>query len=84
MLKFLLGIGCGVALGLMFAPASGDETREQLLRAAQKPGDLAREKVAGIRQRVADMGADLGRQAAEKAIDRVVPEGLSGGQQRQG
>jgi len=27
MLKFLIGIGCGVGLGLLIAPARGEETR---------------------------------------------------------
>lgn len=77
MLKFLIGIGCGVGLGLLIAPAAGEETREQLLDIAKRPGDAARQKVQQVREDVAQMGANLGRQVAEKAVDKVIPEGLN-------
>ena len=77
MLKFLIGIGCGVGLGLLIAPARGEETREQLMELASRPGDVARQKVQEVRENIAEMGADLGRQVAQKAVDKVVPEGLN-------
>jgi len=77
MLKFLLGIGCGVGLGLLIAPAPGEETREQLMDLATRPGDLARQKVQEVREDIAQMGANLGRQVAEKAVDKVVPDALN-------
>jgi gas vesicle protein len=84
MLKFLIGIGCGVGLGLLIAPASGEETREQLLELAQRPGDAVREKVQEVRENIGEMGANLGRQAAEKAVDKVLPDTLSPQARRQG
>jgi gas vesicle protein len=77
MLKFLAGIGCGVAVGLLIAPAPGEETRRQLLEFAKDPGAAARRKVADIREDIAQAGADLGRRVAEKAVDKVIPEGLN-------
>jgi gas vesicle protein len=77
MLKFLLGIGCGVGLGLLIAPAPGAETREQLMDLASRPGDIARKKVQEVREDIAQMGANLGRQVAEKAVDKVVPDALN-------
>jgi gas vesicle protein len=77
MLKFLIGIGCGVGLGLLIAPARGEETREQLMDLASRPADLARQKVQEVREDIAQMGAEMGRQMAEKAVDKVVPEGLN-------
>jgi gas vesicle protein len=77
MLKFLIGIGCGVGLGLLIAPAPGEETRRQLLELAKNPREVARRKVQEVREDIAQMGANLGRQVAEKAVDKVVPEGLN-------
>lgn len=76
MFKFLLGIACGIGLGLLFAPAPGEETRARLADAARRPGELARDKVQEVREDIAQMGADLGRQVAEKAVDKVTPEKL--------
>jgi gas vesicle protein len=77
MLKFLIGIGCGVGLGLLIAPAPGEETRRQLMELATHPREVARRKVQEVREDIAQMGADLGRQVAEKAMDKVIPEGLN-------
>jgi len=77
MLKFLIGIGCGTALGLLIAPAAGEETRKQLLEVAKNPREAAQRKVQDVREEIAQMGADLGRQVAEKAVDNVIPEGLN-------
>jgi gas vesicle protein len=77
MLKFLLGIGCGVGLGLLVAPAPGEETRRQLLEIARNPREAARRKVQDVREDIAQMGADLGRKVAEKAVDQVIPESLN-------
>jgi gas vesicle protein len=77
MLKLLAGIGCGVVVGLLIAPAPGEETRRQLLEIARNPREAARRKVADIREEIAQAGADLGRRVAEKTVDKVIPEGLN-------
>jgi gas vesicle protein len=77
MLRFLIGIGCGVGLGLLIAPDAGEETRKQLLQIARNPREAAQRKVQDVREEIAQMGADLGRQVAEKAVDNVIPEGLN-------
>jgi hypothetical protein len=61
---------------MLFAPAPGEETRARLAEAARRPGDLARDKVQEVRENVAQMGANIGRQVAEKAVDKVTPEKL--------
>lgn len=38
MKAFLVGLGIGVGLGVLFAPMSGEQTREKM---AQRAGDLA-------------------------------------------
>ncbi len=76
MLKFVIGILCGVAAGLLLAPAAGSETREELMQRIKDPAGLARDKVAEVREKVGEMGANLGREAAQKAVDKVIPENL--------
>jgi gas vesicle protein len=83
MLKFVIGLGCGIGLGLLIAPASGEETREQLLELASRSGDVARQTVQQVREDIAQMGANLGRQVAEKAVDKGIPDTLSPQARRQ-
>ena len=76
MLKFALGIISGMALGLLVAPAAGEETRQQLATAVKDPKAAARKQVAEIREKIGDAGAKAGRQTAQQAADKVIPEGL--------
>ena len=84
MLKLIAGILCGTAVGILLAPAPGARTRRRLAQAVRDPEELARETVAGVRERAGNMGARLGQDAAEKAVDRVVPEKLRSSPQRTG
>lgn len=84
MLKFIAGLVCGAGVGLLIAPASGEDTRRRLAQAVRDPEELARETVTNIREKAGDMGADLGRQAAQKAVDQVMPEKLNPEQRRSG
>ena len=77
MLKFLAGIGTGIGIGLMVAPAAGRETRRQLLETAKDPTGAVRNQVEQVRQKAGDMGANVGRQAAQQAVDKVIPEKLN-------
>lgn len=40
----LVGAGVGVGLGMLFAPASGEETRSNISEKVQKAGDKVRER----------------------------------------
>jgi hypothetical protein len=42
----LIGVGIGVGVGLLFAPASGEETRENLADRVQGLGDRVRSRVS--------------------------------------
>ena len=55
---FLAGIGCGVAVGILYAPSSGDETREAL---RAKAG----ESTQRVRQQ-AGQWIDRGREAVNQ------------------
>ena len=84
MLKFVTGILCGVGVGLLIAPASGERTRRQLLRVVREPQEVARQAVSTIREKAGNMGANVGRQAAQEAVDKVIPEKFSPSQRRSG
>lgn len=87
-MKFLLGLGVGIGLGLLFAPARGEETREKLMRQAEDLAEAPRRKmeetISDARQAAGDKGAEIGRKAAERAVDKIT-ESVTGttGQRRQ-
>ena len=71
MLKFLVGLGCGIGLGLLVAPAAGSETREQLLDTLEERGvplrdsveqvkQIGREKLSDLRDKAGDLGLPVG------------------------
>jgi YtxH-like protein len=45
-LAFFAGIGTGIAVGMLFAPASGEETRSSLADTAQSMSDKVRGRVS--------------------------------------
>jgi gas vesicle protein len=51
---FLVGLGIGSLIGILFAPKSGDETRGYLAKKARKGNELARKKVREMRVRGED------------------------------
>lgn len=51
-MRFLLGLTIGCAVGLLFAPASGEETRARI---AEKVDANAREKAREIGARAGEM-----------------------------
>lgn len=52
--SFLLGLGVGVAIGMLFAPKSGQETRDYLKSKAGEGTDFLKQR-----------GADIGQSASE-------------------
>ena len=63
---FLLGLGVGVGLGMLFAPKSGQETREIIKNKAGEGTDFIKQRGADLKQTAGewvDKGKDaLGRQ----------------------
>ena len=64
--SFLLGLGVGVAIGMLFAPKSGQETREVIKNKAGEGTDYLKQRGVEFKQSAAewvDKGKDaLGRQ----------------------
>lgn len=52
---FLVGLGLGALLGILFAPKSGEETREYLLDKANEGRDYAQRKARELRERAEEM-----------------------------
>lgn len=52
MKSFLAGLGIGIGLGILFAPMSGEETRNNLTQRASDLADSARGLVDQGRERV--------------------------------
>lgn len=63
---FLLGLGVGVGIGMLFAPKSGQETREIIKNKAGEGTDFLKQRSADLKQTAGewvDKGKDaLGRQ----------------------
>lgn len=86
-MKLVMGFAIGVALGLVFAPASGEKTRAQLKNKARDitryPKRKTREKVREIagdtEQRAGKIGSRVGRDAAQSAA-RATSEVLNNNQ----
>jgi gas vesicle protein len=52
---FLVGLGLGSLLGLLFAPKSGEETRDYLSAKADEGRDYAQKKARELRERADDL-----------------------------
>jgi len=52
---FLVGMGIGALLGILFAPKSGEETREYLSSKADEGRDYAQKKARELRERAEDL-----------------------------
>ncbi len=52
---FIVGLGVGALLGILFAPKSGEETREYLLDRADESREYAQKKARELRERAEDL-----------------------------
>lgn len=65
-----LGIGVGLAVGLLFAPKSGEETRASLKEHADESRDYVKRKSGEVRETANDF-IDRGREAVERQREQV-------------
>lgn len=68
--SFLLGLGIGVGVGMLFAPQSGEETRDLLKNKADEGRDYLKRESAGLRESASDL-MDKGRAAVNRQRDSI-------------
>ena len=67
---FFLGLGLGVAVGLLVAPKTGAETRDMLASKADEGKDYLKRQTEGIRDSASDI-LDKGRDLVSKQKDQL-------------
>jgi len=68
--NFLLGLGMGVGIGLLFAPRTGEETRDMLLSKADEGKDYLKRQTEDLRGSAADI-VDKGREVINRQRDSL-------------
>lgn len=69
-LSFLLGTATGFILGILFAPASGEETRRKIKETAAKTGEVARENYEKI-AREAEKGIKVVKEKTQEGVEAI-------------
>jgi gas vesicle protein len=67
---FLVGLGVGALMGILFAPKSGEETREILSKKADEGRDYAQRKARELRERADDL-IERGKEVAGRQKDSI-------------
>src|SRR5690349_15894212 len=67
---FLLGLGVGVGLGMLFAPKSGQETRDLLRSKAGEGTEYLKQRSSDFKQTASDW-VDKGRDALGRQKDTL-------------
>jgi gas vesicle protein len=76
---FLAGLGLGALVGVLYAPRSGRETREQILHSAEEGRDWARERARDAREQAnqwVERGKDVVR-AQKEQLGSAIEAGRS-------
>jgi len=68
--NFFLGLGIGVGVGLLFAPKSGEETRDILLSKADEGKEYLKKQASGLRETAGEM-VDKGRDVINRQKDTL-------------
>ncbi len=67
---FLVGLGVGTLLGILFAPKSGEETREFLSKKAEEGREYAQRKARELRERADDL-IERGKEVATRQKESI-------------
>ena len=65
---FLVGLGIGALIGILFAPKAGEETREYLSKKAEEGRDYAQKKARELRERAEDL-IERGKGSVTAAVE---------------
>jgi gas vesicle protein len=68
--SFLLGLGVGVAVGMLFAPKAGSETREMIKSKAGEGGEYIKQRSAEMKE-TATGWVDKGKDALSRQKDTL-------------
>ena len=67
---FIMGIGVGAAVGILFAPKPGEETREDIQRRADEGREYARRRAADLRERAGGI-IEQGREIVDSQREQL-------------
>jgi gas vesicle protein len=68
--SFLLGLGVGIGIGMLFAPKSGEETREILKNKANEGSEFLKQRSSEFRQSAAEW-VDKGKEAINRQRENL-------------
>ncbi len=77
--NFFLGLGVGLGVGLLFAPRSGEETRQLLKDKADEGTDFLKKRTVDLRENASGL-VDKSRDALNRQRDSVA-EAMAAGRQ---
>lgn len=69
-LWFLAGLGVGAAVGVLYAPKPGNETRESILTAAEEGRDVVQERARKYKEQAQEW-ADRGKDVIAQQKDNI-------------
>jgi|SRR6516165_1476061 gas vesicle protein len=69
-LWFLAGLGIGAAVGILYAPRGGDETRQKIRDAAEQGRDVLKDRARQAREQ-AGSWVDRGREYVAQQKDQI-------------
>ncbi|MGB6198680.1 MAG: YtxH domain-containing protein [Candidatus Acidiferrales bacterium] len=67
---FMVGLGIGALVGILFAPKSGEDTREYLMDKADEGREYAQRKARELRDRAEDL-VERGKNVAVRQRDSI-------------
>ena len=70
LLTFMAGAATGFIVGILFAPASGKETRKKIKETAAKTGEAAKEQYEKV-AREAEKGLRIVKERAGESVDAI-------------